>query len=816
MLEPQEQDKNLVKQLRNQITELEHENTRLKNAELAFPPGRGLEGHLLEATARAAHALLTVEDFDQSVRTSLRIIGEVLDADRANIIENFDHPSNPSFPGWRVSGYEWASPGTMLQFSDPNTAQGIYEDVQWAYELLKVGQTVSYRIEEAPEPFRSEQVAIGVKSTHLVPIFVEGRWWGVLGLDDCREPKLRTDAELAALKIIASCIGSAIQRQRSQQTLLAAEQAQVAGLAKKNEELQQHEREIQRSYHLLSVVAQVTKDLLEAEDINIAIPAALQAVGEVASISRVLLLLQCQDPITQKPQHAVIYEWAAEGITAQINHPHLAVVDDRHVEVLVRELHAGRSVWQEVSQFGDEIRIPFESLGIQCTGAVPIFIEGRYVGCVNFDDCVAPRQWSQQEIDVLTAAAESIGAALHRKQLVDRLVLERVRAAQERAAELAKANEVLKRSLTMLAAEPSLDKFLGYMLQTIADQLGDRSGGVYLFDEAGHLICMLLNYENGTLQQESQITHPMATLTRPPNAWKENYLPLLQQNQLLVHHGAEFDAPAYEPYRQYLRDRNIQTLLTVPMLFGEDFLGSITIRSTRYRDYLPEELELARALAQQATLATQLTRLAEQRRQRSLLEERARMARDIHDTLAQAFTGISLQSEAAKKLLPAHPELQANLDCIGNLARIGLSEARRSIHALRLEALENLDFPAALRRLLHQMTQRTTTRAVLTVEGMPSALSLDVEEHLLRIAQEGITNAIRHGHAHTITLQLLFEPTTVHLQIVDDGDGFDPNTLVLSGFGLLGMQERVDHLHGQLYVVSEPGRGTEITVSVPI
>lgn len=97
--------------------------------------------------------------------------------------------------------FAWNSSGTVSQFTDPDAAQGSYEDVQWLLELFQQGQADSYLIEDAPEPFRSEQIAIGVKSTHLVPVFVEGKWWGVVGFDDCREANHRSPAELSVLKI---------------------------------------------------------------------------------------------------------------------------------------------------------------------------------------------------------------------------------------------------------------------------------------------------------------------------------------------------------------------------------------------------------------------------------------------------------------------------------------------------------------------------------------------------------------------------------------------------------------------------------------
>jgi len=231
----------------------------------------------------------------------------------------------------------------------------------------------------------------------------------------------------------------------TQQALLEAEQARSQELERLNAELQQRDR-------LLSVVAQITKDLLEVEDVDTAIPVALQMVGQAAHISRVQLLLERQQATApHKLQHQVAYEWAAPGINSQIHHPTAVVLDNDDFGSMTQELHAGRSIWRLVEDFPDTIRATFESIGIRSSGTVPIFIEGCYIGGVGFDDCVMARQWSQQEIDVLTTAAESIGAALHRKQLVDRLIEERVRAEQKRSQQLERHNSELQQAFDLLS-----------------------------------------------------------------------------------------------------------------------------------------------------------------------------------------------------------------------------------------------------------------------------------------------------------------------------------------------------------------------------
>jgi signal transduction histidine kinase/PAS domain-containing protein len=649
----------------------------------------------------------------------------------------------------------------------------------------------------------------GHKNIATIPLLIGEQALGFLGLcftthQQPSESKLEqcwTLAQHAALALRMSQLAEEAKQAAIAKEQEKAAQQRAAELAKANEELRQRDR-------LLSAVAQVTKNLLEAEDVETAIPSALQVVGQAANISRVQLLLERQAPAKQKLQHIVAYEWNALGIAPQMDHPTAAVLDNDEFNFMIQELHLGRSIWRLVEDFPDPIQTTFKSIRIESSGTVPIFIEGRYIGGIGFDDCVTARQWSQQEIDVLTTAAESIGAALHRKQLVERLIHERARAAEERAAQLAKANEALKRSLTMLALEPSLDKLLGYVLQAISDSLGDRSGAVYLFDDSDNTTTLHLNYENGQMQQGEQIDHPAATLRRPPKEWDTQYLPLLRQNQVLIHHESEFASPAYNPYRQHNAQRGIKTLLFVPLLFGEQLLGSITLRSTQHRNYTPEELELARALAHQATLAIQLTRLAAQGCKQAILEERNRMARDIHDSLAQAFTGIAAtQPEAAQNCLSRARSLAAS----------GLSEARRSVRALRPEALESDDLPSALYYIVEQMSWNTDVKITLQIDGTPRPIPVNVEINLLRIGQEALTNAVRHADAQNIRLNLLFEPEAVHLQIRDDGRGFQPQVqLTNGGFGLIGMQERSRQIGGQLRLVSSIGRGTEAIVTVPV
>ncbi|MEA5628147.1 PAS domain S-box protein [Nostoc sp. UHCC 0251] len=201
----------------------------------------------------------------------------------------------------------------------------------------------------------------------------------------------------------------------------------------------------------------------------------------------------------------------------------------------------------------------------------------------------------------------------------------------------------------------------------------------------------------------------------------------------------------------------------------------------------------------------------------SILEERNRMAREIHDTLAQAFTGILAQVGAAKQVLTDDLEAtEAHLDLIKELARTGLVEARRSVVALRPQLLEEGSLQSALHRLVAQLrTAAMDTTLYYEIEGAVYSLPTEVESNLLRIGQEALTNAIRHANADEIRVKLIYDRDQFCLRVRDNGQGFGVGSIPASeGFGLLGMSERAERIGAQLTIRSQPGEGTEMIVTV--
>jgi signal transduction histidine kinase len=217
--------------------------------------------------------------------------------------------------------------------------------------------------------------------------------------------------------------------------------------------------------------------------------------------------------------------------------------------------------------------------------------------------------------------------------------------------------------------------------------------------------------------------------------------------------------------------------------------------------------------------------LLTQAREAGAGDERQRMAREIHDTLAQGLTGIITQLEAAQQTTH-EAERERRIDNSKRLARDSLAEARRSVQALRPQALEDSRLPDALAEEVARWTATSGVPAEVAATGDPRALYPEVEVTLLRVAQEALANVAKHAAAGHVWVTLSYMEDVVTLDVRDDGSGFAPlgessgggggtGGTAGGGFGLIAMRQRVNRLAGQLEIESEPGVGTAVSASLP-
>jgi signal transduction histidine kinase len=221
---------------------------------------------------------------------------------------------------------------------------------------------------------------------------------------------------------------------------------------------------------------------------------------------------------------------------------------------------------------------------------------------------------------------------------------------------------------------------------------------------------------------------------------------------------------------------------------------------------------LEESMAENAALHT---RLVEQARVAGVVEERRRLAGEIHDTLAQGLTAIVAQLEAAEQARHRPEQWSRHLTQARSLARSSLTEARRSVRALRPEQLENATLVEALGELTCGWSQQSGIPAELETAGTAIRAPADTEAALFRVAQEALTNVGRHAKAAKVRLTLTYLDDTLLLDVADDGVGFDPDGDT-AGYGLVGMRHRLAGVGGTLTVESAPGYGTTLNAAVPL
>src|SRR5438477_4386426 len=444
--------------------------------------------------------------------------------------------------------------------------------------------------------------------------------------------------------------------------------------------------------------------------------------------------------------------------------------------------------------------------GLRASWSNPVLSsKGKVLGtfCMYYRE---PRSPNSQDLELIELATHLVRIAIERDRAEDAL-----RASEQ----LARGQvEALTYSLDVLATAPAPDKFLGQMLSTIGRLLDAQSVILWMLDESNDSL-VLRAWAEGANFAKADPEHPFI---KNPLSWKEDpgLAEVFFSGAPVVCEGVEHDPRSSSALREYLKAGGSKKFLRIPTLVGGNVKGFIGVRHGARPPYRPEEIELAQALAHQAMLAIQLNEFAEQSQRAAVLGERNRMARDIHDTLAQGFTGVIVQLEAAEDAIACCRRKEANehLQRASELARQSLNEARRSVHALRPGVLQDGNFWEALKGIIKNTTAGTAVHTRFELRGKLRELPIAWQEYLLHIRQEALTNALKYAHPHNFETRFSCNTKQLRLELRDDGDGFKVKDRH-DGVGLTGMRERVEQMGGELKVTSLRGKGTKVVVTVP-
>ena len=258
---------------------------------------------------------------------------------------------------------------------------------------------------------------------------------------------------------------------------------------------------------------------------------------------------------------------------------------------------------------------------------------------------------------------------------------------------------------------------------------------------------------------------------------------------------------------------------SIPLYAGEKKLGVMNVASPAWRGLSPEDLKLLYTVGDLLSIAVERARLFDKSTRMGAAEERNRLARELHDTLAQGLTAATLQLETADAILEtgSYPnEARESLNRALSITQHNLEDARRSVLDLRAAPLEGRTLSEALKLLVERRAAEAS--AAMRYESVNGGHPLppSVEAALYRVCEESLTNIVRHAEARSVTVRLVVTPGRASLTVEDDGQGFDPSSVPPERQGLTGMRERITLLGGDLKVDSAPGAGTHTTADAPL
>lgn len=397
-----------------------------------------------------------------------------------------------------------------------------------------------------------------------------------------------------------------------------------------------------------------------------------------------------------------------------------------------------------------------------------------------------------------------------------RAALTREHAERRRAECLAKMQaDVVQLALDLLVREPDIEGFFGALTKAMVEEAESCACGVWLLDEEHQRCDPWMAYVGDRLYTRTSecrsVTFPRDSVASHLFAYTPGWTQTIEYQKN--------DPRLPEQVRAHNERSGIDALVIAPLLLGGRTLGWLTLSSlgTPERESQWWRVVLIEAIARQAALALHHSRLAEQtrleERRKGILEERNRLARDIHDNLAQGFAAILMQLQAAQReVLPLPAAVASSIETAVDLARTHLAEARRSVGALRPNVGNGEDIATAINRLADLGRRTASVPIDVIVDELPR-FGDGVEREIVGIAQEALTNAMRHSRARRITIRAsTVQSVGLRLSVADDGRGIAREQST-SGFGMTSMQERAERIGASLTIVTAPRKGTEVVLA---
>lgn len=409
-----------------------------------------------------------------------------------------------------------------------------------------------------------------------------------------------------------------------------------------------------------------------------------------------------------------------------------------------------------------------------------------------------PDAFDQADQVVLQALAQEIGIALENARIFE--------SERRRNEQLAAINAVALNVSAVL----TLSELLPHVVQLVRETFGYHTVGVYLKDESEDTVVLQ------AVNSGSEFVPPRGLRMKVGG---EGIIGHVTGTGLPWITGDVENDPFFTDLG--LKQLEIRSELVMPIKQGDALVGALDLYSAESDAFDDADMLIAQTLANQLAVAIENARILDETRDMAVLEERNRMAREIHDTLAQGFTSIVIQLEAGEDSLDGdHEALHEHLGAAKGIARECLAEARRSVWNLLPEVLERNPLDVIISDEVDRFATTADPDADFTLLGARKELNAATQAAILRICQESLTNIRKYADANKVHVTLDFGLDAVTLTVKDDGVGFDPESIRIGGaqggFGLTGMRQRARLLRGDVDIISSPGNGTVVAAKIPI
>ncbi len=432
--------------------------------------------------------------------------------------------------------------------------------------------------------------------------------------------------------------------------------------------------------------------------------------------------------------------------------------------------------------------------GYRAVASAPLLSKGKLEGVLILASR-KPHHFDDSNVALITAIAVQIGVAIENSRLYE---IERHRADQFRV-----ISEVGRQITSIL----DVDELLREITRLVAHSFGYYIVHIGLIEDGGLVF-------RGRAAGERPHPYDFVSPVR---------LELGSQGitTWVASHGEPLIVPDVSEDPRYLSVRGmpeIRSELALPVMGRGEMIGVLDIESDRLNAFAEDDVAILQSLANQAGVAIQNAKLYEQARQFAVLEERQRLARELHDSVTQEIYGVTMFAEATVRLLAQGNEAQAadHLRELQASAQEALAEMRLLIYELRPPVLEQVGLQGALQARLEAVEGRSGLETQFSAEGQVE-LEREIQENLYGIAREALNNSLKHAQATSLRVNLHISEPSVRLEISDDGIGFDPNgDYQEGGLGVRGMQERAEQIGGVLSIISKPGEGTSVVVEVEL